>query len=74
MKEIPRQVIQAAQKIGNNIRFVGELDGWYVYSVGMVDKNDIPEPTGLPNLILWDGKTVKNVDGFEAIDLLGRFD
>ena len=73
-KEIPKAVIEAAQKLGNSIRFVGELDGWHVYSIGVVGKNGVPEPTGLPDLLLWNGKTMKNIYGFEALDLLGRFD
>ena len=73
-KNIPEQVKLAAMRLGNSILFVGELDGWEIYSVGTVDKNGMPVPTGLPTLILWDGTKIKKVNGFNALDLLGRFD
>ena len=32
-KNIPEQVKLAAMRLGNSILFVGELDGWEIYSV-----------------------------------------
>ena len=72
MKEIPIQVRQAASRLGNSISFNGTLDGKEVYSVGTVDKNGSAVPTGLPVYILWDGKSVSKVSGYDALDLLGR--
>lgn len=72
MKEIPIQVRQAARRLGNSIGFNGTLDGKEVYSVGTVDKNGSAVPTGLPVYILWDGKSVSKVSGYDALDLLGR--
>jgi len=73
-KRIPNVVREKAEKIYcNDVEYIGELDGFEVYRE-QSDEQDTPEPTGLPALILWDGKQAKIVDGIESLDLLSRFE
>ena len=73
-KTIPNAVREKAEKIYcNDVKYIGEIDGFEVYNE-QADEQDTPEPTGLPVLILWDGKRVKIVDGIESLNLLSRFE
>ncbi len=73
-KKIPNAVREKAEKIYcNGIEYLGSLDGFEVYNEH-VDEQEMPEPTGLPVLILWDGTQVKIVDGIESLNLLSRFE
>lgn len=75
MKGIPQQVIQiASDNACNRVEYLGTLEGYDVYSMYIVGKNGLPEPTGLPELILYNCSKYKIVTGEEALGLLGQFD
>lgn len=74
MKEIPTQVKELAKKHGfNSVHYAGEYNGASAYSVGVVDSNGMPTPTGLPTYILLKDNNTSIVDGLEGLDLLIRF-
>ncbi len=69
---IPWEIIQEMKNQGcNQVSFLGLSDGMEVYSIGEVDKDGIPVPTGLPVLLLWDGKHIEEKNGNQALELLG---
>lgn len=73
--EIPKIVWEVATNEGcNSVQYLGEHNGSQVFGMGIVGKNGLPEPTGLPELILLkDGKT-EIVGGEEGLELLSRLD
>lgn len=75
MKNIPETVIRAARAEGfNSVEYVGEHQGAKVFGASSVDKDGLPEPTGLPTLILLkDGKT-EIMCGEDSLKLLARLD
>ena len=70
----PGQVLKAMRNEAcNSLGFLGKLNDKEVYSIGCVGIDGIPEPMGLPTLILWNGRNVEMVHGtksFEIMDLL----
>lgn len=77
MKEnIPKIVLDEATKhrLGE-MEYVGTTDNIRVYGeVPEIDENGFAVPTGLPVLILWDGKTAKIVSGEDSLRILSSFD
>lgn len=73
-KNIPNQVQHIADQEGcNSIEYVGKYKNDEVYSLGEVDENGIPVPTGLPLLVLWNGERAETVSGQKSLDILSRF-
>ena len=64
----------ADEEACNNIEYVGAYDGKDVYALGEVGDDGLPIPTGLPMLVLWDGKHTDVVSGEESLVLLGQLD
>lgn len=72
--EIPKIVWQIANDNGyNSVEFVGEIDGAEVYGMGIVGEDNIPEPIGLPELVLLRNGETEIVFGEDALKLLARF-
>lgn len=74
MEKIPKIVLDEAKKHGFNVvAFLGEYKGAEVYSVGIVDKDGFPLPTGLPtSILLRNGKT-EIVAGNDGLKLAVAF-
>lgn len=73
---IPKEVLDKATKhrLGE-IEYVGTTDNMRVYGeVPEIDENGFAVPTGLPVLILWDGKKAKIVSGEDSLLILSCFD
>ena len=72
-ENIPDIVNEIALSEGfNSVSYEGEYNGAKVYSVGIIDKDGIPEPLGMPTfLLLKDGK-VTIVSGKEGFELMFR--
>lgn len=71
MKEIPTQVKELARKHGfNSIHYAGEYNGASAYSVGVVDSNGMPTPTGFPIYILLSESGTSIISGLDGLDLL----
>lgn len=70
--EVPKEIRDAAKRIGNSINHYGKIDGKDVYGVGSVDINGVAVPAGLPVFLLWDGEKVSQVGGYDALNLLHR--
>jgi hypothetical protein len=71
------KVLAFAAKCGsaaNAAENVGHIDTSDVYSVGTVDTDGFPLPTGLPRFVLVDGETFSFVDGEDALDLMSILD
>lgn len=69
-QNIPQRVIDDAAEHGyNKVRYVGVYKGKQVFSVGFVHPDGMIIPTGLPTLLLWDGKTSKYICGMESFDI-----
>ena len=67
---IPNYITEIAAKNGfNSIEFAGRLDGSDYYSVGVVDKNGLPVPTGLPTFIQDKGRILSIISGMDGLDL-----
>lgn len=74
MKNIPDIVKQVANDNGyNSVEFIGEIEGAQVYGMGIVGKDNIPEPIGLPELVLLRNGEIQIVSDEEALKLLARF-
>lgn len=75
-KNIPKEVLdEAAKHRLGEIEYVGTTDKIRVYGeVPETDENGFAVPTGLPVLILWDGKTAKIVSGEDSLPILSGFD
>lgn len=75
MKQVPNFLKKIAANNGyNSIEFIGILEDKEVYGMGVVDKDGFPVPTGLPNLLLWDGKEQTIIHGYESFDILDHFE
>ena len=71
MKEIPDEVHRIADReCRNSIRYIGTLDGKEVYSLGKVDEDGIPMPTGMPHIVLWDGLKAELIVSQESLAIL----
>lgn len=71
--EIPKIVWQIANDNGyNSVEFVGEIDGAEVYGMGIVGEDNIPEPIGLPELVLLRNGDIEIVGGEESMRLLKK--
>ena len=71
MKQIPKNILDKAAEQGfNAIEFIGEREGAQAFSVGCVDEDGEPIPTGLPTVFLLKGDKVTMKNGLEALDLL----
>ena len=74
-KRIPKEVKAIAdQECCNQIEYIGQLDGKDVFGICQVDDTGLPLPTGLPNIVLWDGKKGEVVTGKQSMSLLSRLD
>ncbi|MBR3455752.1 MAG: hypothetical protein IKH26_10545 [Bacteroidaceae bacterium] len=74
-KNIPEQVrIIAESEACNRIHFCGVDKGSEVYSISEVNDEGQPIPTGLPVLVLWDGKETTIISGEDSLKLLSRLD
>ena len=74
MKQIPIEVNNVAKKIFcEEAEYLGDYNEFEVY-VKKIPTDDIPQPTGIPILILWDGKNTKTISGMESLELLSYFD
>ena len=74
MKNIPDIVKKVASDNGyNSVEFIGEIEGAQVYGMGIIGKNNIPEPIGLPELVLLRNGETQIASGEEALKLLARF-
>lgn len=73
--EIPKIVWETATNEGcNSVQYLGTHNGFQVFGMGTIGANGLPEPTGLPDLILLkDGKT-EIIGGEAGLELLGRLD
>ena len=70
MKEIPKEVVELAKKIGSNkIIFEGYYRGREAYSFGYIDEYGGIMPTGLPTIALWDGVSMEIIQGMESFDV-----
>lgn len=75
MKEIPKKVSEAADRMGcNSVEYVGVYKDAKVFGIGQVDEDGFPMPTGLPTLILWDGETAKIIGGEDSLLILSSLD
>ena len=71
MKQIPKIVQDKAAEQGfNAVEFIGEREGAQAFSVGCVDEDGDPLPTGLPTVFLLKRNKVTVKNGIEALDLL----
>ena len=71
MNNIPIQVTRAASfrlDMGGKIKLIGKYKGNDVYSVVYDEAMTI----GLPELYLWNKRTVKVVSDFDAVELLSK--
>ncbi|MDO4930091.1 MAG: hypothetical protein Q4E59_03045 [Bacteroidales bacterium] len=69
--KIPKIILDEAEKYGyNSVGFIGVRDGAQAFSVGYVDDNGFPPPTGLPTVFLLKGTKVIVKSGLEALHLL----
>lgn len=69
--KIPKIIKDKAEEQGfNAIEFIGVKNGFQVFSVGCVDEEENPLPTGLPTVFLLKGDKISVVSGLEALDLL----
>lgn len=70
---VPPEVIKAAENIYCcEPEYLGIVDGFEVYHE-KPDDEDFPLPTGLPVILLWDGKDVRVVSGTESFVYLDPF-
>jgi hypothetical protein len=71
--KIPQAVIDAAHDLislyGNNVRYIGIYKGKEAYSYYFPENAD----TGFPFVYLYDGIHVKEINGFESLDILSTF-
>ena len=71
-KTIPNDVKRLAELLFcEEPLFVGAVDGLDVYAENKSDE-EVSEPTGLPVVILWDGRKASSVGGVKALDVLSR--
>lgn len=71
MKNIPSEVLKSAKdEACNSVEFCGTYQGEEVYSIGSVDSEGLPIPTGLPVFILYKDGNIRMVRGMKALDLL----
>lgn len=74
MKPIPKEVCIVAEKIFcEETEYIGNYKEFEVYRE-KVPSDETPQPTGIPILILWDGKNTKTISGMESLELLSYFD
>ena len=70
---IPSPVQNEASRNGfNRVEYAGRLDGFDYYSVGCVDGNGNPVPTGLPTFIQDNGGRLSIISGLGGLDLCSR--
>lgn len=75
MKPIPNYVKQLATANGyNSIEFICKYKGLDAYGVGIVDKNGIPEPIGMPMYILVENGVPRIVYDNDVPDLLASIE
>ena len=68
--EIPQIIKETAREHGcNRVSYSGEIDGAHVFSIGCVDMNGLPIPTGLPEFLLLKDDEITIVSGYEGLDL-----
>lgn len=69
--KIPKIIKDKAAEQGfNAIEFIGVKNGSQAFSVGCVDEEGNPLPTGMPTVFLLKGDKISVVSGLEALDLL----
>lgn len=64
----------AEREVCNSIEYAGAYGGKDVYALGEVGDDGLPVPTGLPLLVLWDGRHTDIVSGMEGLKLLEKKD
>ena len=64
---------EAAQNGFNSIEYAGRSDGSDYYSVGIVDVEGCPLPTGLPTFIKDSDGTLSIISGLDGLDLCSKF-
>lgn len=70
---VPPEVKAIARREACNcINYCGKIDDFDVYSISEVGEDGDTIPTGLPYLVLWDGKVTKEIDGMDALKLLSQ--
>lgn len=71
MSKIPEIIRRKASENGfNAVEYIGVRNGVPAFSVGSVDGDGAPIPTGLPTVFLLKGDSVESVGGVDALDLL----
>ena len=64
----------AAKDLGfSDIAYIGLYKNKQVFSVGLIDNNGFPLPTGLPVLMLLFNGSIEIVDGENSFSLLREF-
>ena len=70
---IPITVQKESARYGfNSVEYAGRLDGVDYYSVGCVDSEGVPVPTGLPTFIQDNGGQLSFISGLDGLDLCSR--
>ena len=74
--EIPKVIQKEADSLGwRGVRFVGESYGSTYYAeTPVLDASGAVLPTGIPELLVWDGVEVLRFTGTESLRLLGLLD
>lgn len=71
MGKIPEIIRRKAFENGfNTVGYIGVRKGVPAFSVGSVDRDGVPIPTGLPTIYLLKGDRVESVGGVDALELL----
>lgn len=69
----PKKVQELAAASGfNRAQYAGTLDGVNYFSLGIVDKNGDPLPSGLPAFVMEAGGRYSLVDGPAGLDVCNR--
>lgn len=69
--DIPTIIRECAYDNGfNAIEYQGKAEGAEVYSVGCVDEDGEPMPTGMPTLLLLKSDKIEMMNGFESLHFL----
>lgn len=65
---------QAKGEVANRIEKIGTTADGDVYGLGLLGADGLPMPTGLPRLIIVNGKNYTLITGEEALNLPISFD
>lgn len=68
--EIPNIIKQEAYKHGfNSVDYLSSFDGKEVFGLSIIGEDGIPEPTGLPTLLLLKDSNIEMVCDTDAMEL-----